>query len=68
MSTNTILNVTAGSTVNAIWRHTLTSDASDVMDASHKVRICLPDIHTNACSLWPLFLSDAAFRALHWPI
>lgn len=34
--TNTILNVTAGSTVNAIWRHTLTSGADDVMDASHK--------------------------------
>ncbi|KAI1136413.1 carbohydrate-binding module family 1 protein [Hypoxylon sp. FL0543] len=30
-----IINVTAGSTVTAIWRHTLTSGANDVMDASH---------------------------------
>lgn len=36
MSTSTILNVTAGSVVNAVWRHTLTSGADDVMDASHK--------------------------------
>lgn len=34
--TSTILNVTAGSTVNAVWRHTLTSGADDVMEASHK--------------------------------
>ncbi|KAI0194324.1 glycosyl hydrolase family 61-domain-containing protein [Xylaria flabelliformis] len=30
-----IIDVKAGSTVNAIWRHTLTSGADDVMDASH---------------------------------
>ncbi|KAI0458288.1 glycosyl hydrolase family 61-domain-containing protein [Xylaria acuta] len=30
-----IIEVKAGSTVNAIWRHTLTSGANDVMDASH---------------------------------
>ncbi|KAI1121721.1 glycosyl hydrolase family 61-domain-containing protein [Nemania abortiva] len=30
-----IIDVKAGSTVNAIWRHTLTSGANDVMDASH---------------------------------
>lgn len=30
-----IINVAAGSTVTAIWRHTLTSGADDVMDASH---------------------------------
>lgn len=30
-----IIDVTAGSTVTAIWRHTLTSGADDVMDASH---------------------------------
>ncbi|KAI1171619.1 carbohydrate-binding module family 1 protein [Nemania sp. FL0916] len=30
-----IIDVTAGSTVNAIWRHTLTSGSNDVMDASH---------------------------------
>ncbi|KAI1497296.1 glycoside hydrolase family 61 protein [Biscogniauxia marginata] len=30
-----IIEVTAGSTVNAIWRHTLTSGPDDVMDASH---------------------------------
>ncbi|XXH01300.1 hypothetical protein Hte_007656 [Hypoxylon texense] len=30
-----IINVKAGSTVNAIWRHTLTSGPEDVMDASH---------------------------------
>jgi len=32
-----ILDVAAGSTVKAIWRHTLTSSGSDVVDASHKV-------------------------------
>ncbi|KAK3954075.1 glycosyl hydrolase family 61-domain-containing protein [Pseudoneurospora amorphoporcata] len=31
-----IITVNAGSTVKAIWRHTLTSGADDVMDASHK--------------------------------
>ncbi|KAK3941372.1 endoglucanase II [Diplogelasinospora grovesii] len=31
-----IITVNAGSTVQAIWRHTLTSGADDVMDASHK--------------------------------
>lgn len=31
-----IISVTAGSTVRAIWRHTLTSGPDDVMDASHK--------------------------------
>lgn len=30
-----IITVTAGSEVKAIWRHTLTSGADDVMDASH---------------------------------
>ncbi|KAI0401472.1 glycosyl hydrolase family 61-domain-containing protein [Xylaria palmicola] len=30
-----VIEVKAGSTVNAIWRHTLTSGANDVMDASH---------------------------------
>ncbi|KAH6659210.1 glycosyl hydrolase family 61-domain-containing protein [Truncatella angustata] len=30
-----IIDVTAGSTVTATWRHTLTSGADDVMDASH---------------------------------
>lgn len=30
-----IINVTAGSEVKAIWRHTLTSGPDDVMDASH---------------------------------
>ncbi|OTA96540.1 carbohydrate-binding module family 1 protein, partial [Hypoxylon sp. CO27-5] len=30
-----IIDVKAGSTVNAIWRHTLTSGPNDVMDASH---------------------------------
>jgi hypothetical protein len=33
---NATIAVTAGSTVNAIWRHTLTSGADDVLDASHK--------------------------------
>ncbi|KAB5518700.1 glycosyl hydrolase family 61-domain-containing protein [Coniochaeta sp. 2T2.1] len=31
-----IISVTAGSTVQAVWRHTLTSGPEDVMDASHK--------------------------------
>ncbi|KAJ9138431.1 Carbohydrate-binding module family 1 protein [Pleurostoma richardsiae] len=31
-----IINVQAGDTVTAVWRHTLTSGADDVMDASHK--------------------------------
>lgn len=31
-----IITVTAGSTVKAVWRHTLTSGPADVMDASHK--------------------------------
>lgn len=30
-----VIPVTAGSTVEAIWRHTLTSGPDDVMDASH---------------------------------
>ncbi|KAI1815117.1 carbohydrate-binding module family 1 protein [Poronia punctata] len=30
-----IINVQAGSTVNAIWRHTLTSGPEDVMESSH---------------------------------
>ncbi|KAI1854037.1 hypothetical protein JX265_003639 [Neoarthrinium moseri] len=30
-----IIDVTAGSTVTAVWRHTLTSGPDDVMDASH---------------------------------
>ncbi|GAW24399.1 hypothetical protein ANO14919_139830 [Xylariales sp. No.14919] len=30
-----IIDVKAGSTVNAIWRHTLTSGSNDVMDPSH---------------------------------
>ena len=30
-----IISVTAGSTVQAIWRHTLTSGSNDVMDPSH---------------------------------
>jgi hypothetical protein len=33
---NQTIAVTAGSTVTAIWRHTLTSGPDDVMDASHK--------------------------------
>ncbi|KAI9052024.1 hypothetical protein LZ554_004278 [Drepanopeziza brunnea f. sp. 'monogermtubi'] len=36
MSSSNIINVKAGETVKAIWRHTLTSDATDVIDASHK--------------------------------
>ncbi|KAF8863658.1 hypothetical protein BDZ45DRAFT_738233 [Acephala macrosclerotiorum] len=35
-ATNPIIQVQAGSTVKAIWRHTLTSTASDVIDPSHK--------------------------------
>ncbi|KAK6839904.1 hypothetical protein PG987_005770 [Apiospora arundinis] len=31
-----IIDVQAGSTVTAVWRHTLTSGPEDVMDASHK--------------------------------
>ncbi|KAI0973832.1 glycoside hydrolase [Xylaria arbuscula] len=34
-ASNKIIDVKAGSTVNAIWRHTLTSGSNDVMDASH---------------------------------
>ncbi|ETS82901.1 hypothetical protein PFICI_04777 [Pestalotiopsis fici W106-1] len=30
-----IIDVAAGSTVTAVWRHTLTSGSDDVMDASH---------------------------------
>ncbi|KAK4124653.1 carbohydrate-binding module family 1 protein [Parathielavia appendiculata] len=36
MPSNEIITVTAGTTVKAIWRHTLTSGPGDVMDASHK--------------------------------
>lgn len=36
MSTDKIINVEAGSTVKAVWRHTLQSGPNDVMDASHK--------------------------------
>ncbi|KAJ9143226.1 Carbohydrate-binding module family 1 protein [Coniochaeta hoffmannii] len=36
MPSDKIITVTAGSTVQAVWRHTLTSGADDVMDASHK--------------------------------
>ncbi|KAH7400038.1 glycosyl hydrolase family 61-domain-containing protein [Cadophora sp. MPI-SDFR-AT-0126] len=35
-ATSNILDVAAGSTVKAIWRHTLTSSGSDVVDPSHK--------------------------------
>ena len=35
MSTDTVIDVTAGSTVTAIWRHTLTSGPDSVMDPSH---------------------------------
>ncbi|RKU39732.1 hypothetical protein DL546_000684 [Coniochaeta pulveracea] len=31
-----IIQVTAGTNVTAVWRHTLTSGANDVMDAGHK--------------------------------
>lgn len=34
-ASNYTIDVTAGSTVTAVWRHTLTSGADDVMDASH---------------------------------
>ncbi|WYZ33913.1 hypothetical protein EsH8_I_000189 [Colletotrichum jinshuiense] len=34
--TDKVITVTAGTTVTAIWRHTLTSGPGDVMDASHK--------------------------------
>jgi cellulase len=36
MKSNEIITVTAGTTVKAVWRHTLTSGPGDVMDASHK--------------------------------
>lgn len=36
MPTDKIIDVTAGSTVTAVWRHTLDSGPGDVMDASHK--------------------------------
>lgn len=36
MKSNEIITVTAGTTVKAVWRHTLTSGPSNVMDASHK--------------------------------
>ncbi|KAL1838514.1 hypothetical protein VTJ49DRAFT_2588 [Mycothermus thermophilus] len=36
MKTDKIIQVTAGTTVKAIWRHTLQSGPNDVMDASHK--------------------------------
>ncbi|KAL1612064.1 hypothetical protein SLS60_000287 [Paraconiothyrium brasiliense] len=35
-STNTVINVQAGSTAKLTWRHTLTSGSNDVIDASHK--------------------------------
>ncbi|KAL3425828.1 glycosyl hydrolase family 61 [Phlyctema vagabunda] len=35
-ATSKVIDVTAGSTVQATWRHTLTSSSSDVIDASHK--------------------------------
>jgi len=35
-ATSKVINVAAGSTVQAIWRHTLTSGSNDVIDASHK--------------------------------
>ncbi|KAK7747796.1 hypothetical protein SLS62_008832 [Diatrype stigma] len=34
-ATDAVIEVKAGSTVNAIWRHTLTSGPEDVMDPSH---------------------------------
>ncbi|KAF1941249.1 hypothetical protein EJ02DRAFT_444920 [Clathrospora elynae] len=34
--TNTVITVQAGSTATLTWRHTLTSGADDVIDASHK--------------------------------
>ncbi|KAK4203513.1 family 61 putative glycoside hydrolase [Triangularia verruculosa] len=36
MKSNEIITVQAGTTVKAVWRHTLTSGPSNVMDASHK--------------------------------
>ncbi len=36
LSTKEIITVQAGTTVKAIWRHTLTSGPNNVMDASHK--------------------------------
>lgn len=33
---NKVIDVKAGDTVQAIWRHTLTSGSDDVIDASHK--------------------------------
>lgn len=35
-STSTVINLQAGSTVKLTWRHTLTSGANDIIDASHK--------------------------------
>jgi len=35
-ATSKVINVAAGSTVQATWRHTLTSGADDIIDASHK--------------------------------
>lgn len=35
-ATNAVINVAAGSTVQATWRHTLTSGSDDVIDPSHK--------------------------------
>jgi len=35
-STSEIVTVQAGSTVKAIWRHTLTADKTNIMDPSHK--------------------------------
>ncbi|TVY71567.1 putative endo-beta-1,4-glucanase D [Lachnellula suecica] len=35
-ASSNIINVKAGDTVQAVWRHTLTSDATDVIDPSHK--------------------------------
>ncbi|KAK4179367.1 family 61 putative glycoside hydrolase [Triangularia setosa] len=36
MKSNEIITVQAGTTVKAVWRHTLTSGPNNVMDASHK--------------------------------
>jgi len=35
-ATSDVINVVAGSTVQATWRHTLTSGSDDVVDPSHK--------------------------------
>jgi len=35
-ATSNVINVAAGSTVQATWRHTLTSGSNDVVDPSHK--------------------------------